>query len=102
MVMQMGERERSAMVRVRAVVRGRVQGVGYRAYTRRIARDKQLVGGVRNLDDGSVEVEAEGPKATLINLLELLRIGPPGAHVRTVDADWGLPLGRSCTFEIWY
>jgi acylphosphatase len=47
--------------RIRAIVRGDVQGVGFRAATAQEARRAQIAGWVRNLRDGSVEVEAEGP-----------------------------------------
>jgi acylphosphatase len=46
-------------VRARISVSGRVQGVGYRAFTVRVANERGLVGGVRNCEDGRVELEAE-------------------------------------------
>jgi acylphosphatase len=80
----------AAPVGLRALVHGRVQGVGFRAYVRSRARQLELRGFARNLSDGStVEVIAEGPRAALDLLIEALRIGPPGAEVESVDAAWG-------------
>ncbi len=75
---------------LRAIVRGRVQGVGFRDFVWRRARFLGLVGYVRNLPDGrSVEVVAEGRRDDLEQLLEFLRSGPPAAHVEQVDVEWG-------------
>jgi acylphosphatase len=68
-----------------ARVTGRVQGVGFRWSAVREARRLGLRGWVRNADDGSVEVEAEGPPADLEAFLAWLRTGPPGAFVRDVE-----------------
>jgi acylphosphatase len=65
-------------------VAGRVQGVGFRAWTVRRARELGLRGLVRNHQDGWVEVEAEGATGALERLEELLRRGPPLALVRDV------------------
>ena len=62
-------------------VTGRVQGVGYRAWTVRQARALGVRGTVRNLPDGSVEVVAAGPDALLDRLRVLLDEGPPAARV---------------------
>jgi acylphosphatase len=70
--------------RVRLEITGRVQGVGFRWYTREKARRWGLSGWVRNLADGSVEVVAEGDDASISGLVEMLKQGPPGAHVRDV------------------
>jgi len=71
--------------RLHARVRGRVQGVGFRAATLREGRGLGLRGWVRNLPDGGVEVLAEGPRATLDALVAFLRRGPRGAHISNVD-----------------
>jgi acylphosphatase len=60
-------------VRLTAWVHGRVQGVGFRWWTRSRALELGLVGSASNLPDGRVEVVAEGPKAALDTLLALLR-----------------------------
>ena len=74
--------------RVHAIVRGRVQGVGYRAETQQQGRMLGLVGWVRNLPDGSVELEAEGPRAALDALLAWAALGPPGARVDALETRW--------------
>jgi DNA ligase D-like protein (predicted 3'-phosphoesterase) len=72
---------------VRAVVRGRVQGVFFRDTTARRAREIGVYGWVRNADDGTVQVHAEGPEATVEALLDFLREGPPAAEVETVEVE---------------
>lgn len=74
--------------RLEAVVRGVVQGVGFRFFVEREARSFGVVGYVRNRSDGGVEVVAEGEKGLLEELLASLRRGPRGAHVSGVDARW--------------
>jgi acylphosphatase len=69
----------------RYLVRGRVQGVGYRDYAQRAASTLGVTGYVRNLDDGSVEVYAAGPPDKLSDLASALRRGPRFSDVRGVD-----------------
>jgi acylphosphatase len=73
-------------MRRRYRVTGRVQGVGFRVWTARRARELGLRGAVRNEPDGSVVVEGEGEPAALERLEELLRRGPALARVRAVVA----------------
>jgi acylphosphatase len=68
-----------------AVVRGRVQGVGFRWFVRERARELGVRGWVRNRGDGSVEVDAEGDLAILDELRRWLEKGPEGARVSSVD-----------------
>lgn len=70
---------------LRVLVRGRVQGVGYRWFVRERARELGVRGWVRNRRDGAVEVEAEGDLARLEELRRLLAKGPAGAVVSSVD-----------------
>lgn len=65
-------------------VTGRVQGVGFRWFTRETARELGLRGTVRNAPDGTVEVVAEGPEAAVARLRSRLEEGPPGAEVASV------------------
>lgn len=84
-----------------AIVRGRVQGVGFREWTRRRARALGCAGWVRNLDDGrSVEVLAEGPPEAITALLRLLRAGPPGSLVTRVDVDHPAATGEQAEFAV--
>lgn len=75
-------------MRVHLVVSGRVQGVGFREFTRRTARRLQVGGWVRNLDDGRLEVIADGDRPALEMLVTAVSGGPPGAYVRDVRQDW--------------
>ncbi len=70
---------------VRVEVRGGVQGVGFRWSTVEKARELGVMGWVRNLDDGGVEVQAEGPEEVVDALVEWLGEGPPGAKVDGVE-----------------
>lgn len=77
--------------RLRASVAGRVQGVGFRYFVLERARALSLTGYVRNEYDGSVEVVAEGPRRSLEELVDELRVGPRSASVREVVTDWSEP-----------
>lgn len=80
-------------VRLTAWVRGRVQGVGFRWWTRSRALALGLAGKATNLDDGRVEVVAEGPREACEALLAALRgPGTPG-HVTLVTEQWSDPRG---------
>lgn len=87
-------------VRARIFVFGRVHGVWYRGFTERRAEDLGLVGWVRNLADGTVEVLAEGPRPAIKALLGLLGQGPPGARVDRVETEWGEATGEFDCFRI--
>lgn len=75
------------MKAVHAFVTGQVQGVGYRQHCRQHARSLRLVGWVRNLVDGRVEVWAQGSPEACDSLVEWLWAGPRGAVVSGVEAD---------------
>ena len=70
---------------VRVVIRGRVQGVGFRAWTEVIATERELAGWVRNRRDGSVEAVFCGTQESVLATIELCRRGPPGARVDAID-----------------
>ena len=74
---------------IRATVAGAVQGVGFRAAVRNRARKLGAMGWVRNEDDGTVVVHAEGPAAVIDALTAFLRDGPPGAGVQVVNVEEG-------------
>ena len=83
-------------------VSGHVQGVAFRAFARDAAMRAGLHGGVRNLADGRVEVEVEGPRQDVESFLAALRIGPPAARVESVEVRWEPPTSREHYFRIWY
>ena len=78
---------------MRALVRGRVQGVGFRWWTRARALELGLRGSATNLDDGRVEVVAVGPRERCEALLDLLRGGGPPGRVEFVAERWGTARG---------
>lgn len=73
------------MRRVRFLVTGKVQGVGFRWFVRAEARPLHLSGWVRNRQDGAVEGEAAGSEDAIDALVELLEVGPPSAIVTNVE-----------------
>jgi acylphosphatase len=75
----------SARVIRHLIIRGRVQGVGYRAFVEYTALDHGLAGWVRNRRDGGVEAVVAGPSTVVAQLVEACRRGPPGARVDGVD-----------------
>ena len=85
---------------LRAVVHGRVQGVGYRLFVVDTASRLGLTGFARNQSNGSVEVVAEGPQAGLDALLAELRRGPTLARVDRVDASWAAFTGDYTGFGV--
>lgn len=71
--------------RLSAVVRGDVQGVGFRYFVLDTVSGTRLSGWVRNVADGSLECVAEGPEPELRRLLAALRRGPAGARIESVE-----------------
>lgn len=84
---------------LRLEIRGRVQGVGYRAALVDQARRLGLRGWVRNRRDGSVEAMVAGPPESVQRLLDWSRHGPPAAIVHSVDSF--AAEGRFNSFEQW-
>lgn len=85
---------------LQANVYGRVQGVFFRAYVVKYATELKLVGYVRNLSDGSVEVVAEGERSQLEKLIDCLKTGPPAAKVDKVETGWSEYAGNCKAFTI--
>ena len=85
--------------RVTAWVHGRVQGVGFRWWTRARACELGLRGYARNLNDGRVEVVAEGARTDCERLLGLLRSGRTPGSVDLVVDRWSEPKGNLTGFE---
>ncbi|NUQ69859.1 MAG: acylphosphatase [Chthonomonadales bacterium] len=90
----------SPTARLRILVRGRVQGVWYRASAREAARGLGLTGAVRNLFSGEVEIIAEGPRNRLEALAVWARRGPDGARVDGIEKEWSTPTGAFAEFTI--
>ena len=86
-----------------AIVRGRVQGVFFRAFVQRHATSLNLTGYVRNLPEGrAIEVQVEGEREKLRKLLWHLQHGPPGARVERVEESWADYRGDFSSFQIKY
>lgn len=88
------------MVRVRMVVEGEVQGVGFRAYVRRSAAALGVSGTVWNREDGRVELIAEGDRMTLERLVAAVRAGSPASAVAAVRTTWSEGPARHAGFTI--
>lgn len=88
------------MVAADIVVSGMVQGVGYRFFTQRVAEELKVSGWVRNLPDGRVQVEAEGPRARVEELLARLRVGPRLSSVTDVAVTWKAAGGMARGFTV--
>lgn len=88
--------------RVHITVSGRVQGVFFRANTQEVAQRLGLVGYVRNLPDGRVEVVAEGDEEALRKLIDWCHEGPSLARVERVEVRWENPTGEFSGFHIRY
>lgn len=85
-----------------AIVHGAVQGVGFRYYTKTHAQRAGIAGWVRNREDGTVEVWAEGPKSSLKQLISTINRGPTNSHVAKVELTWKTLAGESRSFHIRY
>lgn len=80
-------------VRAHLWVSGRVQGVGFRMFVHRAAKQLGLAGYARNLRDHRLEVAVEGPPVDVQALVDAVRTGPSGAMVSAVDVIWEEPGG---------
>jgi len=90
----------SGLVAAEIFVSGVVQGVGYRFFAQRAAEELNLAGWVRNLPDGRVQVEAEGPRAHIEALLGHLRRGPRLSSVTDVAVAWKAASGTARGFAV--
>jgi acylphosphatase len=88
------------LLRLHAIVEGRVQGVGFRYFVQEQAVALNLAGWVRNRWDGTVEVIAEGDKLTLDKFLSALQRGPRASYVSNVRTDWQPGAGEFSSFQI--
>jgi len=91
---------RATMRRVHLFISGRVQGVGFRAFTRYAALELKVTGWVKNLPDKRVEAVIEGPADKVAALIETVRKGPPRANVTDVQVIEEKHQGEFETFEV--
>jgi acylphosphatase len=87
-------------VQLCATIKGRVQGVGFRAFVVENASALGVTGWARNRWDGSVEVLAESDRETLEKLLVALRRGPRISNVTKIDTEWGDATGEFRSFHV--
>lgn len=87
-------------VRAHMIVSGMVQGIGYRYFVQRTARRLGLVGWVRNLWSGEVEIEVEGERGLIEALIKELRTGHPYATIRNITLQWEDYTGEYKEFSI--
>lgn len=93
----------SDLASVQVKVHGFVQGVFFRDFTHRRARELALTGYVRNLPGArTVAVQAEGERKKLEELIGYLKIGPPGARVEKMDVSWSEYSGSYSHFDVRY
>jgi acylphosphatase len=90
----------SENVRLFAIVKGRVQGVGFRAFVNGQAVKLGITGWVRNRWDGTVEVLAEGERQQLDQLVVALHRGPRSSYVTAVNPTWETATGEFSTFRV--
>lgn len=83
-------------------VKGRVQGVFFRAHTQETAEHFELTGWVRNTPDGAVEIIAEGEENNLNSFVEWCHKGPPSAMVSAVECQYSNSSGEFSSFRIKY
>ena len=86
--------------RIHVFVSGRVQGVAYRWVTEDVAHQLGILGWIRNLADGRVEVVAEAEEKTLLEFIEFLKQGPRHARVQNLEINWVEYEGTFKSFEI--
>jgi acylphosphatase len=86
--------------RLHAVIKGRVQGVGFRFFVEQNAGTLNLTGWVRNRWNRTVEVMVEGKQENLEKLLAALHNGPTSANVSEVQSDWRPATGEFLSFTI--
>ncbi len=77
---------------VHIIVHGHVQGVGFRSFVQTRALALSLEGWVRNCEDGTVEIWAEGPRSALQRLIQYVQKGPRSGLVTHLTVDWSMPL----------
>ncbi|RME50534.1 MAG: acylphosphatase [Caldilineae bacterium] len=96
----MDEQTKSRLIRAHVYIAGFVQGVYFRAYTRRKAQSLGLTGWVRNLRDGRVEAVFEGEETAVREAVAWCHRGSPSAHVESVEVTYSPPTGEYTDFRV--
>ncbi|MGA2503943.1 MAG: acylphosphatase [Anaerolineales bacterium] len=98
----MTELKASEVVRIHIWVRGRVQGVGFRAFAQQAGVELALTGWVRNVGYDRVETVAEGPREKLERFEEAIKIGPRAGNVDEAKVEWETAQGEYKNFSVKY
>lgn len=88
--------------KIEVIIKGRVQMVMFRDFAKRKAKALGLIGTVQNLEDGSVQVVAQGDEEKLNKFIELLKKGPTFAKVSDINVKWGQIEEKFTDFKIIY
>jgi len=92
--------EKNEIVRAHIWVKGRVQGVGFRAHVELYARQIGVAGWVRNVGADTVESVAEGQRENVEQFIEMVKQGPRGARVNESKVEWENPTGEFAEFGV--
>jgi acylphosphatase len=92
--------DENKMVRAHVWVKGRVQGVGFRAHVEFYARQIGVTGWVRNVGWDTVEAVAEGERAKVDRFIEMMKEGPRASRVDEANVEWKNPTGEFREFEV--
>ncbi len=92
----------AGVVEAHVIVSGRVQGIWFRGHTRQVATAAGVHGWVRNLPDRRVEAVLQGERAAVESVIDIMRIGPPGAAVVDCVVSWRPAVERFHGFDIRY
>ncbi len=90
------------MKRAHIFIEGRVQGVGFRHFTRTNAQKEGVNGWVKNLPDGRVEAIFEGSEDQVQTMIDLVKEGPRASRVSNVDVEWETPKDEFDYFQVTY
>lgn len=93
---------RGGVKRIHGIISGDVVGVGLRSWVRKVAVDNHLNGWVKNREDKTVELVAEGEQEGLEKLIATCKRGPDVAWVERVDIQWSKATGEFVNFEVIY
>ncbi len=94
--------KKSYMRRGHLFIEGKVQGVGFRHFTKLNAREVGVYGWVKNLPDGRVEAVFEGPEDHIIEIVSRCEDGPGASRIDDVDFEWEDPAGAFSAFKVKY
>jgi len=92
--------ENNQLQRVHVVVKGRVQGVGFRAHVQYSARQVGVTGWVRNVGYDTVEAVGEGERGKLERFVQVVKTGPVGSQVDEADVEWQNATGEWSDFQM--